>query len=106
MPLLLDRRGFFRDAIGGIAGAALAARSLRADTKSEIHWALLSDVHIAADKGDVFRGFHPHENLRRVFSSIWSANSFESVLINGDLARMQGAKRTVAAEMPTADVEG
>jgi 3',5'-cyclic AMP phosphodiesterase CpdA len=88
MPFLFDRRSFLKSAAAGIVAPALA-RAAFAEPKSEVHWALLSDVHIAADAGDEFRGFHPHENLKKVLSEV-KAQPCDSILIAGDLARQEG----------------
>ena len=96
MPLILDRRSFLKRAAGA-AGVAVVSRLALADNaKSEIHWALLSDIHIAANQNDVYRGFHPHENLRRVLDQV-AATQFDSMLINGDLARQEGKPQDYAA---------
>lgn len=89
MPLLWDRRSFLKTALSTAAALPLAARYTFADTKAEVHWALLSDIHIAADKGDTFRGFHPHENLKNVAEKV-GALPLDAVIVNGDLARLQG----------------
>jgi 3',5'-cyclic AMP phosphodiesterase CpdA len=65
------------------------ARYAFAQPKSEVHWAVLSDIHIAADKGDTYRGFHPHENLKTVLEKLRGVN-FDAMLVNGDVARLEG----------------
>ena len=87
MPILIDRRHFLKGAVSG--ASLLAARIGMADPKAEVHWALLSDIHIAADAGDTFRGFHPHENFRKVLGEVQSM-PFDAMLINGDVARLEG----------------
>lgn len=87
MPLILDRRSFLKTS--GIAAAATAFHLRAAATKPEVRWALLSDIHIAADVGDAYRGFHPHENLKRVLQDV-QAKPFDSLVVNGDLARLEG----------------
>ncbi len=88
MPLLLpgsiSRRAFLATAA---AGAPLL--SLSAQSASETHWALLSDTHIPADTANVYRGFKPHDNLKRIIPEVVDAKP-ESALICGDLARLQG----------------
>lgn len=87
MPLILDRRSFLKTS--AIAAAATALH-LRADeAKPEARWALLSDIHIAADAGDAYRGFHPHENLKRVLQEV-QTKPFDTLVVNGDLARLEG----------------
>jgi 3',5'-cyclic AMP phosphodiesterase CpdA len=87
MPILIDRRYFLKSAVTG--ASLLAARMGAADPKPEVRWALLSDIHIAADAGDAYRGFHPHENLRKVLGQVQS-QAFDAMMINGDLARLEG----------------
>lgn len=87
MPLILDRRSFLKTS--AIAAAATALH-LRADeAKPEVRWALLSDIHIAADAGDAYRGFHPHENVKRVLQDV-RTKPFDMLVVNGDLARLEG----------------
>lgn len=89
MPLLLDRRAFLTRTLAGAASLSVASRFTVAEAKSSVHWALLSDIHIAADKADSYRGFYPHENLQTVLGQVQSGQ-FDLMLINGDLARLQG----------------
>jgi 3',5'-cyclic-AMP phosphodiesterase len=89
MPILCDRRSFLKTAFSTVATLSVASRYVYAEPKAEVHWALLSDIHIAADKGDTFRGFHPHENLKAVLAKV-SGVPFDAMLVNGDLARQQG----------------
>jgi len=88
MPLLLpgsiSRRTFLAAAA---AGAPLL--SLKARSASETHWALLSDTHIPADVDNVYRGFKPHNNLKRIIPEVVDAKP-EGALICGDLARLEG----------------
>ena len=88
MPLLLNRRRFIRTAAGAASSAFITRMSL-AEPKTDLHWALLSDIHIAADAGDTYRGFHPHENLRRVLGQV-RGRPFDAMAINGDIARLEG----------------
>lgn len=89
MPLITlpSRRDFMRVA-GASAGAASLASGQTMAPKS-IHWAILSDTHLATDQKNEYRGFHPYDNLKRVIPEVQRANP-EVVLINGDLARLQG----------------
>lgn len=54
-----------------------------------MRWALLSDTHIAADPANEYRGFRPHDNLRRVVmeAAAWKPGT---LFVNGDLARLEG----------------
>ena len=89
MPLITvpNRRRFLL-----AAGAAVLAPKLTtaqtANAKS-IHWAILSDTHLSADSKNEYRGFRPYDNLLRVIPEVRKANA-EVVLINGDLARLEG----------------
>lgn len=85
MPLLLTRRSFSAVALGA---AAAPVFRLRGASKSA-HWALLSDIHIPADPSDEYRGFRPHDNLKKTVPAVVSAKP-EGVLICGDLARLLG----------------
>jgi Icc protein len=89
MPLILDRRSFLKTSLAGAVAASAASHLSAAEAKPEIHWALLSDVHIAADAGDTYRGFHPHDNLKRVLQEV-QAKPFDMLVVNGDLARLEG----------------
>jgi Icc protein len=89
MPLLCDRRSFLKSALSTAAALPFAARYAYAEPKAEVHWAVLSDIHIAADKGDTYRGFRPHENLKAVLEKLRGL-SFDTMIVNGDLARQQG----------------
>ena len=91
MPFVIDRRSFLKQSLmatGAFSG--LGAPVLRgAPDTDAVHWALLSDTHIAADPSDTFRGFKPHENLTKVVGQL-KASHFDAIVINGDLARAEG----------------
>lgn len=89
MPLLTvpNRRQFLRAA--GAAALATRLGSAQTATPKSIHWAILSDTHLSADLKNEYRGFRPYDNLARVISEVRKANP-EVVLINGDLARLEG----------------
>lgn len=89
MAFLLNRRSLLRSAIGAaVASAKAQPRGL--------HWALLSDLHISADPRDAYRGFVPTENLKLVAVQVAKAKP-ETVIINGDLARLVGEKADYSA---------
>jgi 3',5'-cyclic-AMP phosphodiesterase len=54
-----------------------------------MHLALLSDTHTPADKKNVYRGFHPYENLQKAVAEVAAARP-EGVILNGDAARLEG----------------
>lgn len=95
-----------RDFLAGLAagGAALAlggsARSAAAETPGD-WYALVSDIHIAADPSTRLRGQVMADNLRAVVSEILAAEAPpRGVLFDGDLAVQQGRAddyRTVVA---------
>src|SRR3954451_14390196 len=89
MSLLLDRRSFLARSLATTTVLSCASRFSFAQPKPQIRWALLSDTHIAADSGDTYRGFHPHENLKQVLDQV-EKTDFDLMLINGDLARLEG----------------
>ena len=96
MPLHLpplSRRQFLSRTIAGSAALlfarpALAAASRRADPHC---WALLSDIHIAADKARIAREINPADRLSTVVREVLAQESRPSgALINGDLALNSG----------------
>jgi Icc protein len=87
MPFIVDRRAFLRTSFAAATYTSLPR--LRAAGPAGTHWALLSDTHIAADASDTFRGFKPHENLAKVCEQVTAAK-FDVILVNGDLARLEG----------------
>ncbi len=87
MPLIIDRRSFLKGTAGGLLAFSLNRGLLADDEVARV--ALLSDTHIAADPNDRFRGFSPHENLRKTVIQAGD-QEFDLVLVNGDLARLQG----------------
>jgi Icc protein len=57
--------------------------------KDDARWAFLSDIHIAADPENNYRGFYPYQNLQKVLPQI-AASKPEGLVITGDLARLTG----------------
>jgi 3',5'-cyclic-AMP phosphodiesterase len=91
----LSRREFVK---GGLAvlGMALAAEGCSSADSAGIsqgskvgRWAFLSDLHIAEDINDTYRGFSPRQNLETVVSQVVSMAP-DGVAITGDLARQSG----------------
>lgn len=56
---------------------------------TSVHWALLSDPHIAADPLHEHRSFRPVENLKKVVGEVVQVKP-ETIVVNGDLARLEG----------------
>jgi Icc protein len=108
MPILTrpNRREFLYT-----VGAALTAKIVSGQSANpkSIHWAILSDTHLSADQKNEYRGFKPYDNLKRVIPEVQQAKP-EVVLINGDLARLEGISadyellksmlKPIAAETP------
>jgi Icc protein len=89
MPLISypNRREFLQAA--GAAAFSLKAAGAQSQNAKSIHWAILSDTHLSADMKNEYRGFRPYDNLKRVIPEVQAAKP-EVVLINGDLARLEG----------------
>jgi Calcineurin-like phosphoesterase len=78
----LTRRAFSLSLVG-------VGVSLLQSAQSEMHWALMSDLHIPANPADAYRGFKPQDNLKRIIPDILEAKP-EGALICGDVARLTG----------------
>jgi len=63
---------------------------------NEAHVALLSDTHIPADAANEYRGFRPVDNLRQVVPQVVATRP-TAVIVNGDAARLEGAREDYAA---------
>lgn len=87
MPLLLDRRTFLGAAAGLVASARFAMGA-----KQSLRWALLSDTHTPEDVNDTFRGFQPAAGLKTAVAQVGAAKHLDGILVNGDLARLEGHK--------------
>lgn len=87
MPILIDRRSFLKRSATLAGGAALARFGTAAAAPLRV--AILSDTHIAANPQDEFRGFRPHENLRKAVAQATAAKC-DLAIVNGDLARREG----------------
>ncbi|WPP49896.1 metallophosphoesterase family protein [Catalinimonas niigatensis] len=93
--------GFFYQAISrktfikqtaSLLGAVSVGSSFFAHAASptqELHYALLSDTHVAADKSNEYRRFFPYQNLQKVVAQL-SSMQHEGIIINGDVARLEG----------------
>ena len=79
----------------GVVAIPFGVSVLRAAAPAA-RWALLSDTHIPADPENVYRGFRPVENLKKVTPAI-QAWKPDAALICGDLARLLGLPEDYAA---------
>jgi 3',5'-cyclic-AMP phosphodiesterase len=90
-----ERRNFLKvlSAAGAatvFAGCSSAPRTASADPGGKpLHFALLSDTHVAGDKADTNRGFKPWDNLKRVVGEVEEVRP-EGVILCGDAARLEG----------------
>jgi 3',5'-cyclic AMP phosphodiesterase CpdA len=87
-----SRREFLAALAAGGASLALGRSAQSAAAESPNGWyALVSDIHIAADPSTRLRGEVMADNLRTVVSEILAAESSpRAVLFDGDLALQQG----------------
>jgi 3',5'-cyclic AMP phosphodiesterase CpdA len=69
---------------GAVHEAAIAD-----NTTKPIHLALLSDTHVKAYQNEQYRGFYPAKNFETVIEQV-SAIKPEGMIINGDVARLEG----------------
>jgi 3',5'-cyclic-AMP phosphodiesterase len=91
----MNRRDFVK---GGLAamGMAVIANGCGSSNSQGIsekpismRWAFLSDLHIAQDVGNNYRGFYPYKNLETIVPQVVSCAP-DAVAITGDLARLTG----------------
>jgi 3',5'-cyclic AMP phosphodiesterase CpdA len=88
----MDRRSFVKRTL--LAGAAMALPGCRTvvpgpEARRELRLAFLSDIHIAGDRQDTYRGFRPHENLWAAVSQVIETRP-EAMVFAGDNARLEG----------------
>jgi len=88
MPLVIDRRAFLIRTVAA-GGLLQSAFRLRAESEPAVRLALLSDTHIAGDRSDSYRGFTPFDNLQKTIGQV-TALPFDGVIVNGDMARLEG----------------
>jgi 3',5'-cyclic AMP phosphodiesterase CpdA len=97
MPEILyrptHRRSFIKKSLtlAGMAATVTPIYSYAAAPSEEVHWALLSDTHVAGDTENTYRGFKPYENLKTVVPQVLETSP-QGVIINGDVARLTGEK--------------
>ena len=93
----INRRQFLSFGLA-VAGGVVAMRPHASlaesvkDRKDMAHWAFLSDTHIAADPDNHFRGFYPHQNLKKVTADI-ATYVPDGIVITGDLSRWNGGPK-------------
>jgi Icc protein len=90
----MNRRQFLSFGLAVAGGVVtMGPRHARAETlkgrKDMARWAFLSDTHIAEDPDNRFRGFYPHQNLRKATAQI-ATDLPDGLVITGDLARSRG----------------
>jgi 3',5'-cyclic AMP phosphodiesterase CpdA len=56
---------------------------------SQLHLALLSDIHIPASRLEEYRGFNPWKNLTGILPAVASSGA-EGMILCGDVARLEG----------------
>jgi len=88
------RRRFLVATTRALAGAALMREwnltgADAAPKVDSVHFALLSDTHVAADPKNEYRKFLPWENLKKVVPQVIDTHP-EGVILNGDAARLTG----------------
>ncbi|MDA0195984.1 MAG: metallophosphoesterase [Bacteroidetes bacterium] len=88
-----NRRDFIKTSgkiISGLSVMAINIPLVRARSKeNEISMALLSDTHIPEDTQNVYRGFKPYKNLKKIALDVANSKT-ENAIINGDIARLTG----------------
>lgn len=97
MPYILDRtfgrKTFIKTSLkyaGALSSMGLFYQLTQAkESARDLHLALLSDTHIKAYKSEQYRGFFPYENLQMAVKQVIE-KSPEMMLINGDIARLDG----------------
>lgn len=93
----ISRKTFLSAAAQLMGAAALPRLAAAADESADkARVALLSDTHLPADATNEYRGFRPVEQLQRIVPDVVAAQP-ESVIINGDAARLVGLREDYEA---------
>jgi len=84
--------------IGGAIATfgGLYAHTLASEKQKPIHFALLADTHIKAYRNDQYRGFFPTKNFEIAIKQVSDVKP-EGMIINGDVARLEGELGDYAA---------
>ena len=93
----ISRKQFLETTVK-MAGLAVTMRypyTITPDSK-DVHLALLSDTHVAANSSETYRGFFPGRNLERVLEGVQNSDALEMVIC-GDVARLEGKLGDYAA---------
>ena len=85
----ISRQQFLKTSVGVAASWHIPTFRWGSPSDEEVHWALLSDTHVASDREDTYRGFKPYENLKALVPQVQKINP-QGVIINGDVARLAG----------------
>ncbi len=90
--------GFSLAAVGGVVTLMPRGGAAQDEKKGDSvpaagagRWAFLSDVHIAADPENKYRGFYPYQNLQKAFDQI-AVDLPEGLVLTGDVVRLTGQK--------------
>jgi len=97
MPIHLrpfSRRKFLARSLVACAGLALKPLTFAAARRTDADsWALLSDIHVAADRGLIARGINMTDHFRQTSEEVLAlAKRPSGVFINGDCAYNSGEK--------------
>jgi hypothetical protein len=101
MPVYLppiSRRRFIKGSLAASALVAAGGCATRKSTADDTSWALLSDIHIAADPNLIHSDVNMTRNLQTVTEEVLAwPGPVSGVLINGDLAYNNGETADYAA---------
>jgi Icc protein len=87
----MNRRQILKAGLALAGGLAVLGprRCFSQPPKDDAQWAFLSDIHIAADPENNYRGSYPYQNLQKVLPQVASSRP-EGLVITGDIARLTG----------------
>lgn len=86
----ISRKTFIKQS-ATLVGALSVGSSFfaHAAPKQTLHYALLSDTHVAADQNNEYRKFFPYQNLQKVVAQL-NKMQHKGIIINGDVSRLEG----------------